>query len=431
MIVFLDGYITDHSEKRIVNGEETEIVMYQGEHCDELLVRKMKSGRCSLFYKGIIQLSWKEVNGVKVGGFTVYEKGKALRSQDWKGLSGKEHRCIENCKNELELVIEGDGVVYRGGFDDVELMRREGRGMEYDEKSGRVLRCGVWKEDELFHINQECEDEEVMIEYDTEEGRENVSVLNRNPVYEGGYVFDEEKRVFLRNGYGCEIEGGVGVKEGVWERGVLKESTELFDGWYVKREGKEVFDWDLKVEDLRVEIHFWNEWEDVSKRVTELVIPSNCCNEAEWRVFDVSGLKWLKCLQIGDECFENVDEVKLIGLNQLERVVIGKNCFTKKKNGAGNDPNRHFYLKNCERLRELKMGHHSFSDYSVCDIENVPSLEVIEMGELNEWSFTFYDVSKLELKSDCERIELKNRLAQFEITSVWQMRILPLSSCSV
>ena len=77
------------------------------------------------------------------------------------------------------------------------------------------------------------------------------------------------------------------------------------------------------------------------------------------------------------------------------------------------------------------MGHHSFSDYSVCDIENVPSLEVIEMGELNEWSFTFYDVSKLELKSDCERIELKNRLAQFEITSVWQMRILPLSSCSV
>ena len=338
MNVFLDGYITDHSEKRIVNGEETEIVMYQGEHCDELLVRKMKSGRCSLFYKGIIQLSWKEVNGVKVGGFTVYEKGKALRSQDWKGLSGKEHRCIENCKNELELVIEGDGVVYRGGFDDVELMRREGRGMEYDEKSGRVLRCGVWKEDELFHINQECEDEEVRIEYDTEEGRENVSVLNRNPIYEGGYVFDEEKRVFLRNGYGCEIEGGVGVKEGVWERGELKESTELFDGWYVKREGKEVFDWDLRVEELRVEIHNWNEWENVNKSVTQLVIPSKCCNEAEWSVFDVSELKccneaewsvfdmselkWLKSIEIGDECFENVNEVKLIGLNRLESVVI-------------------------------------------------------------------------------------------------------------
>ena len=140
-----------------VNGEEVEIVTYQGEHCDEYLVREVKSGRCSLFYKGILKLSWKEVNGVRTGGFTLYEKGKALRSEDWNGLGGKEHRCIENCKNGLELVVEGNGVVYRGGFDDVESMKREGRGMEFDEKSGRVLRCGVWKNDELFQIEKECE----------------------------------------------------------------------------------------------------------------------------------------------------------------------------------------------------------------------------------------------------------------------------------
>ena len=399
----MDGYVTERNEKRVVDGEEVEIVVYQGEHCDEYLVRETKSGRCSLFYKGILQLSWKEVNRVRTGGFTVYEKGKALRSQDWKGLSGKEHRCIENCKNGLELVIEGDGVVYRGGFDDVELMRKEGRGMEFDEESGRVLRCGVWKNDELFQIEKECESEEVMIEYAIEEGKENVSVLNRNPIYEGGYVFDEEKRVFLRHGYGCEIEGGVGVKEGVWERGELKESVELFDGWYVKREGKEVFDWDLRVDDLRVEIHNWNEWENVNKSVTQLVIPPNCCNEEEWSVFDVNELKWLKSIEIGDDCFENVDEVKLIGLNRLESVVIGKSSFTKHMNRwyPSVNPNRHFYLKNCERLRELKMDCYSFSDYSVCEIENVPSLEVIEMGKLNEWSCNFCYAS-LELKSDSQ-----------------------------
>ena len=161
----MDGYVTEHSEKRTVSGEEVEIVTYQGEHCDEYLVREVKSGRCSLFYKGILILSWKEVNGVRVGGFTLYEKGKALRSEDWNGLGGKKHRCIENCKNGLELVIEGNGVVYRGGFDDVESMKREGRGMEFDEESGRVLRCGVWKNEELFQIEKECESEEVMIEY--------------------------------------------------------------------------------------------------------------------------------------------------------------------------------------------------------------------------------------------------------------------------
>ena len=411
--VLMDGYVTEHSEKRTVSGKEVEIVMYQGKHCDEYLVREVVSGRCSLFYKGILQFSWKEVEGKIVGGFTLYEKGKALRSEDWNGLNGKERRCIENCKHGLELVVEGTGVVYRGGFDDVESMKREGRGMECDEKSGRVLRCGVWKNDELFQIEKECEDEEVMIEYVIEEGMENVSVLNRHPVYEGGYVFDEEKREVLRHGYGCEIEGGVAVREGTWERGVLKKSVELFEGWYVKVEGsevlKEVHDEvlkveDLKVDDLRVEIHNWNEWKNVSERVTELVIPPNCCNEAEWSVFDVSELKRLKSIEIGDECFENVNEVKLIGFKRLERVVIGKNCFTKKKNSRGYDPNRHFYLKNCERVRELKMGHHSFSDYSVCEIENVPSLEVIEMGELNQWSGNFYYAS-LELKSDSERMK--------------------------
>ena len=84
--------------------------------------------------------------------------------------------------------------------------------------------------------------------------------------------------------------------------------------------------------------------------------------------------------------------------------MIGKNSFTKKKNDCGNDPTPHFYLKNCERLRELKMGRYSFSDYSVCEIENVPSLEVIEMGELNERSYNF-NYASLELKSDSQRME--------------------------
>ena len=402
--VLMDGYVTERIEKRTVNGEEVEIVTYRGEHCDEYLVREVKSGRCSLFYKGILKLSWKEVNGVRVGGFTLYEKGKALRSEDWKGLGGKERRYIENCKNGLELTIERNGVVYRGGFDYVESMKREGRGMEFDEEDGRVLRCGVWKNDELFQIEKECEDEKVMIEYATEEGKENVSLLNRHPVYEGGYVFDEE---ILRNGYGCEISvnTGIAMREGTWERGVLKESVGLFDGWYVKLEDHDPFDWGLTAKgDLKVEIHNWNEWENVSKKLTDLVIPPKCCNEEKWNVFDVSGLKCLKSIEIGDECFENVKEVKLIGMKELESVVIGKNSFTKKKNSYGNDPDRHFYLKNCERLRELKMGRYSFSDYSVCEIENVPCLEVIEMGELNEGSYSFCYAS-LELKSDSQRMK--------------------------
>ena len=110
---------------------------------------------------------------------------------------------------------------------------------------------------------------------------------------------------------------------------------------------------------------------------------------------------------MGDYCFKETEELRLIGLNELERVVIGKWCFLKYPydvNKDGIDPNRHFYLKNCERLRELKIGYWSFTDYAVCEIENVPSLEVIEMGELNELSCSFYKAS-LELKSDSQRMK--------------------------
>ena len=35
------------------------------------------------------------------------------------------------------------------------------------------------------------------------------------------------------------------------------------------------------------------------------------------------------------------------------------------------------------------MGHHSFSDYSECKIENVGALEAIAFGDVNEASYNF------------------------------------------
>ena len=187
------------------------------------------------------------------------------------------------------------------------------------------------------------------------------------------------------------VEGNEKITEVVEGDKITKENGAVA----IKQHDDDVITWKRN----RVEIHNWGEWEHVDKRVTELVIPSKCCNEGEWRVFDVSELRGLKRIKIGDECFENVNEVKLIGLHALERVLIGKKSFTKNKNGAGKDPNRHFYLKDCERLKELKMGCCSFNDFTVCEIANVPSLEVIEMGEVDEYSFNFCHAS-LKLKSD-------------------------------
>ena len=141
----------------------------------------------------------------------------------------------------------------------------------------------------------------------------------------------------------------------------------------------------------------------------------------EYSVCEIENVVSLEVIEVGNECFKNVSELKLIGMKGLERVLIGQNSFTKHKKGYSRfiDRNRHFHLKNCERVRELKIGCFSFSDYSVCEIENVPSLEVIEMGELNEESNNFYSASKLELKSDCSVLRMMNRFACIDFHSVW------------
>ena len=153
-------------------------------------------------------------------------------------------------------------------------------------------------------------------------------------------------------------------------------------------------------------IHSIDEFMSISSSVEVLIVDSDTCNAKCLTELDLSSFSSIKVFEVGDYSFSFVNEVKLIGLNQLERVVIGENSFTKQKNVRflDSDPNRHFYLKNCERVKELRIGCYSFNDYSVCEIENVPSLEVIEMGELHKGSDNFWHAS-LELKSDSERME--------------------------
>ena len=151
-------------------------------------------------------------------------------------------------------------------------------------------------------------------------------------------------------------------------------------------------------------IHSSIEWSNCSGTFDSIIVDNNACNDTDFVLLDLTRFASLKVFEVGYYSFSYVKEVKLIGLNQLKRIVIGENSFTKHKNDCRYSTSRHFYLKNCERLRELKMGRHSFADYSVCEIENVPSLEVIEIGKMNEDSFNFLFAS-LELKSDSEEME--------------------------
>ena len=189
--------------------------------------------------------------------------------------------------------------------------------------------------------------------------------------------------------------------------GVIEYEGEVFEGkrWgrgiLYDRNGEVVFDGEWgNDEQSNVRVLLNEENQLLHNHIEELIVSNNSCNGREWSVLDLSFMSDLRLLQVGDDCFESAKEVRLIGSNELERVVIGKNSFTTCKDDWPEkyDANRHFILKNCEGLREIVIGCYSFSDYGVCEIESVDRLEVIEMGDLNKYSWNFFYAS-LELKS--------------------------------
>ena len=143
-----------------------------------------------------------------------------------------------------------------------------------------------------------------------------------------------------------------------------------------------------------------NDLNALNSTVTEIIVENRCCRDPSFTVLNLTRFTNVRRIVIGHNAFMYVNVFNITGLNELESVEIGVNSFTQQKNGVNiiPYPDHHFYLKNCPKLKSLKIGRFSFSDYTVCEIENVDALEVIEIGDLNEWSGNFWYAS-LELKS--------------------------------
>ena len=175
-------------------------------------------------------------------------------------------------------------------------------------------------------------------------------------------------------------------------------------------------------------IHGTEELMHLSVSVSQIIVDCDCCNDMQLNSLDFSRFSGLTVIRIGSHSLRYVNEVRIVSLGQLEKVVIENGCFTKCSDLF--NPNRHFYLKNCERLRKLKIGCYSLSDYSVCEIDNLPSLEVIKIGAVGVNTCCFFYAS-LELNSLIGGLFIMDRPPKAEITYRWSFRFRQLFSCSV
>ena len=214
---------------------------------------------------------------------------------------------------------------------------------------------------------------------------------NNERVYEGFRI--DGKNVCYGRTYYSDISRveyeGEWCDGGRWGRGVQydRNGVVVYDGEWLN---------DAPLE-KRVEITSATEL--LHNCVEELCVIDGCCNDEGLKELDLHLFVNLRELKVGNECFEYVKKVNICGLRELERMIVGSKSFTKEKDKWFNEKDGRFYLKNCPKLKELRItGVRSFKDYTVCEIENVDALESIEMGDVNEKSFNFWCAS-LELKS--------------------------------
>ena len=107
--------------------------------------------------------------------------------------------------------------------------------------------------------------------------------------------------------------------------------------------------------------------------MTHLTVNSNCLNELT--ALPLNRLIALKELVIGDNSLNGLSALRLDGLSGLERVVVGSNSF------KNSDNNSELVVRGCSALRSVTLGSNSFASFGVMEIERVPLLEELSVGD--------------------------------------------------
>lgn len=133
--------------------------------------------------------------------------------------------------------------------------------------------------------------------------------------------------------------------------------------------------------------------------IEELNIANNSFNEKTRLRSVYSGVfTSLKRVIIGEDCFAYVRDIRFDGLTELESITIGGSCFTldKLKKDVMSTPNASgdVRIANCPKLVSISIGNYSFSSFASFVLEELPSLQTIDMG-----GYCFYRGSVFSLTS--------------------------------
>lgn len=122
--------------------------------------------------------------------------------------------------------------------------------------------------------------------------------------------------------------------------------------------------------------------------VTSVIIDKVVCQSAS--TFDISKCSRLEQLVIRDGNFKNVALFRIANLPCLSSLTIGDNCFNGKKTST---LPYSFSVTSCDKLEIIDIGRYSFKDYSKFNLDKLPSLRSLVIGDLYNESSNFVNCS--------------------------------------
>ena len=122
----------------------------------------------------------------------------------------------------------------------------------------------------------------------------------------------------------------------------------------------------------------WDSYLSIPLYVTALTVAYSSCHDNNINVVDLSSFKFLRSVVIGDFCFQYVQIFSIVGLNWLESVSIGYDCFWDGSTDSllkGSE----FKIVNCPQLKSLSIGYYSFGRYNWFELSELPQLKSVVM----------------------------------------------------
>ena len=266
--------------------------------------------------------------------------------------------------------------------------------------AGNVKRKCLFRNDELIQVSLEF-DGSIMTEYDKRGKRR----------YVGGFIGDMDSG-FVKEGNGSEYRGDsrVAVYTGQWKNGKrsgkgteYRHGRSVYSGYWIFGMYSWLF-YLLVVIGILIGVvivvvssvigiyRFYNLRIDDCGQLNR--ISRYRSNRVKSLVFKKDGS--CKVIEIGDQFFGRIRLVELDGVHELERIVIGKKCFSRNpvEPWKSKQTDGSYRIANCLKLKSIQIGDYSFSDYHSFELNNLPSLQSIQIG-----TSCFYRTSTLSLNS--------------------------------